>query len=61
MPPSRTSGTAAELLAGWVVLIAIGLGPEQEKMVPVIRSAGGESPPAPMRAGQTGTNEFPSN
>ncbi|MEO7006059.1 MAG: NAD(P)H-hydrate epimerase [Terrimesophilobacter sp.] len=51
----------ASVLAGRVVLIDIGLGPELDRMVPAIRSAGGESPPAPMRAGQTGTNAPTSN
>ncbi|MEO7007064.1 MAG: NAD(P)H-hydrate epimerase [Terrimesophilobacter sp.] len=51
----------AEVLAGRVVLIDIGLGPELEKLQPVIRKADGEPRPTSMRAGQTGTNELPPN
>ena len=51
----------ASALAGRVVLIDIGLGPELAKLEPVIRVPDGEPRPAPSRAGQTGRNEPPSN
>jgi NAD(P)H-hydrate epimerase len=51
----------ASRLAGRVVLIDIGLGPELEKLEPVIRLPDGEPRHAPGRAGQTGRNERPSN
>ena len=51
----------ASALAGRVVLIDIGLGPELAKLEPVIRLPDGEPRPAPSRAGQTGRNEPPSN
>ncbi|HEY9478268.1 MAG TPA: NAD(P)H-hydrate epimerase, partial [Microbacteriaceae bacterium] len=51
----------ASRLAGRVVLVDIGLGPELEKVEPVIRVPGGEVRPAPSRAGQTGRTKPPSN
>jgi NAD(P)H-hydrate epimerase len=47
----------ASALAGRVVLIDIGLGPELQKLEPVIRLPGGEPRPTPVRGGQTGTNK----
>ena len=51
----------ASRLAGQVVLVDIGLGPELEKVEPVIRVPDGEPRPAPSRAGQTGRTEPPSS
>lgn len=51
----------ASRLAGRVVLVDIGLGPELAKLEPAIRLPDGEPRHAPMRAGKTGSNELPSS